>query len=554
MVGVAGKSQSCNTCRERRLRVQDSPAPINVAPPVANPGPTQCDFRRPVCRKCVKAKRHCGGYDRGERVFVNRTPSSLATDAPSVLSELRALRQPKAASAEPEPEADLCRLFSASSSDSRSFRLYALALLEATYLPKHLSAESLQGSLSWVYGLKDLTRESKLLDTSLFAFCLSQFYVTEYADTSLYLCLNQYNSALQILALDLNDSERRLQEETLAAILLLSTCELFISPGPNGWGTHARGIAEIIRLRGPEMAPSPGWQHLVARMRVVCTLEALTKRQGQMILEYDIWRQVIKECGINGPLDEVFHMIADVPTMLGQAVTLSSISNLNIFTNESAVVVQAMLEKARTIETWIDKFLSDSTTPRFWQMPSRANSPADASLSDKVFPTYFEFEDITVGTPLTMCWAVIAQLLSNVLQIYDLVTRRLDHHIEFETFLAQAHVAGRDTLGPTSASEPQSIEEIKRDGSNMARCVCQSLEYFYQIDMGTWGSHATTYPRWSARQYFRLHSGYERERAWVEDIVKMKAPGTRWGLTMMEFPDIAEPLSVFPKQIQQSIM
>ncbi|KAI1117883.1 hypothetical protein F5Y14DRAFT_327186 [Nemania sp. NC0429] len=534
MVGVAGKSQACNTCRERRLK---------------------CDLRRPFCRKCAKAKRQCTGYDRGERVFVNRTASSLSNDAPSVLSALRTARHLNATPAGPNPEADLCRLFSASSNSSRDsceFRRCALELLKDTYLPRHLSSESRQGSFSWVYGLTDLTQTSRLLDTSLFAFCFSQLHVTGNKGISLYPCLDQYNVALQHLALDLDDPERRLQEETLAAIVVLSTCELFVCPGANGWSTHARGISEILRLRGPGVARTPAWQHLVTRMRVLCTLEALTKQQGQMILENDIWRQVIKECGLNGPLDEVFHMIADVPTMLGQAVTLSSIGDLSLFVKESAAVAQSMLQQVKTIETWLDDFLQDPATSRFWWIPSNADNPADKGRSDIVFSSCLEFETLTIASPVAMCWAVITQLLSNVIQIHNLVTVRLDDHIELDTFLAQADVPGidRPKSPSVSTSAPRSIDTLKREGANMARYVCQSLEYFHRTEMGTFGSHVTTYPRWSARQYFRLHPGYERERAWIENISGMTGPDTHWGLTMMEFPDIVQPLSIFPKPNQ----
>ncbi|KAI1120340.1 hypothetical protein F5Y10DRAFT_258624 [Nemania abortiva] len=528
MVGIAGKSKSCNTCRERRLR---------------------CDQGRPFCRKCAKAKRHCGGYDRGDRIFVNRTPSSPSTGAPSVLSERKAQQPPSAPPAGPKTEANLYRLFSTSSTETRKFRQYAVEVLEATYLPKHVSAESRQGSFSWAYGLTDLTGSSKSLDTSIFAFCLSQLYVTGAGNSSLYQCLNQYNAALQYLASDLDDPTKRIQEETLAAIVVLSTCELFVCPGAKGWSTHARGISEILRLREPGMARTPAWQHLVVRMRVVCTLEALTKRQGQMILENDIWRQVVRECGLNGPFDEVFHIIADVPTMLGQAVTLSSIDDRDVFMRESAVVVQSMLSMVTYILIWLDCFLRDSTTPRFWSIPSTAESIADVGPSNKVFPSCFEFESLTVATPTIMCWAVTAQLYSNVIQIHDLVTRRLTHHIKLEDLLAKADIAIMDVAISLTGRMAQSIDDIKREGSRMARYVCQSLEYFHRVELGTFGGQSTTYSRWSARQYFRLHPGHEQEWVWIQNVHNMKGDGTRWGLTMMAFPDIVDSLSAQPSLI-----
>ncbi|KAI8944140.1 hypothetical protein F4801DRAFT_572747 [Xylaria longipes] len=541
MVGVAGKSQACNTCRERRLK---------------------CDLRRPFCRKCVKAKRECTGYDRGGRVFVNRSLSSPSANALSVLSGVRTSDQPqeapKEASTSSTSEAELYRLFSNAPTNTPEFRKHSVELLEATYLPKHVNAETRHGSFSWVYGLTDLIKPSRSLDTSLFAFCLAQLHVTGTGTASLYQCLDQYNTALHYLCLDLDDQESRVQEETLAAIIIVSTCELFVCPGQNSWSIHAHGIAEILRLREPGTENTPAWRHLITRMRIVCTLEALTKRQGQIILENDIWRQIVNETGFNGALDEVYIMIADIPTMLGQAVTLSSIRDPDIFLKESAVVAQSMLAMVKSVEFWHDEFCKASPTPRYWSVPSSAANPADINVATKVFPSCFEFESLSAANPVAMCWAIAAQLYSNIIQIHDLVEVRLGCHIALGDMLAQADTTAVDAAGssfvvsnlPFTADKDQFIEDITSQGTRMARYVCQSLEYFHRTEMGTYGGHSTTYPCWSARQYFRLHPGHEREWSWLKSMHKMESPGTRWGLSMMTFADIDEPLSGFTRPVK----
>lgn len=148
-----------------------------------------------------------------------------------MLSELRAQQLRKDTLVNPTVEADLHRLFSKSSRHSHEFRKYAVELLEATYLPKQavsssLNAETSEGSFSWAYHLTYLTGPSKSLDTSLFAFCLAQLHFTGTGNATLYQCLDQYNTALQYLYSDLDDPEKRVQEETLAAIVVLSTCEV----------------------------------------------------------------------------------------------------------------------------------------------------------------------------------------------------------------------------------------------------------------------------------------------------------------------------------------
>lgn len=51
MVGVAGKSQGCLTCRQRKIR---------------------CDLKKPNCSQCQRTKRECGGYVKAV-VFLNQS-------------------------------------------------------------------------------------------------------------------------------------------------------------------------------------------------------------------------------------------------------------------------------------------------------------------------------------------------------------------------------------------------------------------------------------------------------------------------------------------------
>ncbi|PYH45571.1 Zn(II)2Cys6 transcription factor domain-containing protein [Aspergillus saccharolyticus JOP 1030-1] len=54
MVGVAGQSKGCNTCRARKIA---------------------CDQQRPECARCTRSPRACGGYER-DRVFVRVQPAA----------------------------------------------------------------------------------------------------------------------------------------------------------------------------------------------------------------------------------------------------------------------------------------------------------------------------------------------------------------------------------------------------------------------------------------------------------------------------------------------
>lgn len=205
----------------------------------------------------------------------------------------------------------------------------------------------------------------------------------------------------------------------------------------------------------------------------------------------------------------------------------------------------------KSVEVWLEKFGKDSQTPGYRSVPSSTTNPADSGLPTKTFPFYFEFVSIGVAVHVVMCWAVTAHLYSNAIQIHHLVQARLDRRVNLSCLLAQDDFTATGTSDLLDVSSQnllfarnkgRSIQDIQIEGTRMARNVCQSLEYFHRIEMGTYGGHATTYPSWSARQYFRLHRGHEREWLWLQNIHKMEGPGTRWEVPMMTFADIFEPL------------
>lgn len=146
-----------------------------------------------------------------------------------MLSEIRAQKQLEDILMNPNIEADLHQSYSEALYQCSSFREFAVGILRATYFPKPYQIQDVdtsEGSFSWVYSLLDLVEPSKSLDTALFAFCLAQLHVTGTGDVGLYRCLEQHTAALEHLYSALDDPIIRSREETLAAIIVLSTFEV----------------------------------------------------------------------------------------------------------------------------------------------------------------------------------------------------------------------------------------------------------------------------------------------------------------------------------------
>lgn len=68
-----------------------------------------------------------------------------------------------------------------------------------------------------------------MLDQSLFAFCVTQVAITKAGNASIDEALHAYNDALQKLLLDIEDDSAGESDEILAAISVLSTCEVCLS-------------------------------------------------------------------------------------------------------------------------------------------------------------------------------------------------------------------------------------------------------------------------------------------------------------------------------------
>jgi hypothetical protein len=110
------------------------------------------------------------------------------------------------------------------------FRAQAWALLKDLYLPRALpvSETRLGGTTpySWLQAVCKLRKRSDALDHSLLAFSAVQVYLAETGNATVDEGLQLYNYALQELVKDLENGRVKNIEETLAAIVVLSTCEV----------------------------------------------------------------------------------------------------------------------------------------------------------------------------------------------------------------------------------------------------------------------------------------------------------------------------------------
>lgn len=232
MVGIAGKSKGCTTCRRRKIRVGSLGQAILIYLGRADKV-SQCDLHRPTCQNCSRSRRTCEGYERYP-VFVNRTDAGLQKRIP--------LEEAKPASA-------VCTTFKESSSDVTPIQLQTNnvppflqsgAIEGAAFLswywdslaPSLYLKGSLEGRVShWIYHIITLASPHPALDHSLRAIAVTRCGLA-YEDPIL---LNQgrrlYVRSLSLLQRSLYNPELAALDETLATVcimVLYEVCQFII--------------------------------------------------------------------------------------------------------------------------------------------------------------------------------------------------------------------------------------------------------------------------------------------------------------------------------------
>jgi hypothetical protein len=167
-------------------------------------------------------------------LFVNRTLAAPSTTALSAIASNASQRPSKA----PKRTAQdwlltlqqLKSEVSCRSCPLTEFRSHTWTLLKELYLPRTRTLDGLNGvsspAYSWLQAVCEMRGRSDALDHSLLAFCAIQVHTVKTGRASTDEGLQLYNHALQELLKDLEDGIVRNNDETLAAIVVLSTCEV----------------------------------------------------------------------------------------------------------------------------------------------------------------------------------------------------------------------------------------------------------------------------------------------------------------------------------------
>ena len=234
MVGIAGKSKACHDCKRRRVKVccrSCCLVPHNLSITITI---LQCDLTLPLCHRCSKAGIACRGYEQST-LWVHRTPARPNVTALSVVADARLQQQNRESSTQSNWLGLLQRMrtqldSNESSYHTKTFRRNALSIIKSTYFPRSRVISSVADfsstPSSWVTAVCQLQGPSDALDHSLLAFCAIQIRLSSEPGISYDETVQLYNHALSRIIALLDSPCVDNCDESLAAIVILSTCEV----------------------------------------------------------------------------------------------------------------------------------------------------------------------------------------------------------------------------------------------------------------------------------------------------------------------------------------
>ncbi|KAK0383944.1 hypothetical protein NLU13_8035 [Sarocladium strictum] len=494
MVGIAGKSRACHSCRKRRVA---------------------CGFERPHCVRCQKAGIECPGYQR-RALFVNRTvanPLITANDAIGTLS----VSDEATRTSEQDVLDDyhtMERSFAASSYVTSEFRSTAFRILRRLYLPREsMMNDSIAiGTSFWVTAVCDCVQESSTLDLALLALCASQLYITQHGGMTLDRALEVYSSGLSRLANSLQRVNANNLPCLLGSIVALSTCELFVCPLTPGWRAHVQGMAELLRFRTEFDHHGMGatsWMHLCARARVVTVLTDMMS-QTQTNVTAAQWRTIMPDRPEDDPMDNLLDIISDIPALFKSSDSLQDPTT-------------SMLRILKLIYDWEQRFRKRIGPAPYSFVPSQLSNPADEGHDEPLYPLVLEFKVLQIASCLIVCWSAMLQTLAIVIRLHQRASRSSSYDLVWGFLDRKAF--------RNASPEIAIIVEAKR----RAGLLCQSTEYTHREEMGSVGPQCMTYARGVLQRFFE-ENHMPRELAWCKNIPHMtNQRGERFVVQMLDF-------------------
>ena len=489
---MAGKSKGCSTCRRRKKG---------------------CDLGRPECGQCVKRGDVCGGYER-DITFIHHKlsakdhqPSSASKTSPmldsfcfhdyepltaaldgtsswthsgpehsSTSSADQSSRESSVLVEKQDPHSSSLQLLSPSFSLTALTTLHT-SLFNSLYLPRNSFAIQRSGPFghpaNWTQFIPTLLNNDTGLQFAYLALSSSLIGHDNGDDDLVAATKKFYGKALREMQRALTDPKRRHTEETLLACSTLSLYEIFeaqapaavqTGSAPNGWLSHAAGVARLLEARGPESYTTIKGHPIFLHARILIAIRASTARKACFLSEPQ-WLTIPWRNNPKNMLHRLVDVMVFLPVKMENYDTLES--NLCLDMEQRQSGRQSLLLKCNRLceqlQEWYTQLCDAANGGPLWNV----------SISDDSsypFPLLFSFDEPLLGYAITLYWTCSLIIHGTILQLQ--------------------HLLNQDLAGPNK-------EETLLDHINpemYALNIAQAISYFLHPDMGALGPNMALFP------------------------------------------------------------
>lgn len=241
-----------------------------------------------------------------------------------------------------------------------------------------------------------------------------------------------------------------------------------------------------------------------------------------LILEPHVWRQQIRPPSNPSSFGGLLDLAIDIPSIISNAYELlqSNSSSMRVLS-----YVEPLVQKFRELDHWRNSYSkeiwSQSEALVYWSVPAQACNPADKDHEEKLFPFALIFSSIASASAWIFASSIMLDILDTILLLHS------RNHND-STVLQYEN----ETLN--SGITPSILDALLKNANRLSRLLCQSIEFCYRIENGTFGPQITCYAQATLLSYF-AHHGHRRELDWCKAIPQMTGPGTSFGINLMQF-------------------
>lgn len=372
-----------------------------------------------------------------------------------------------------------------------------------TYLP-WTPQGSQNGHFSFFQTIADKRSSEPSLQQGLDALSLVQIGSLHKDQAILRQAVRQYGNALTSLARSIAKGQYLYDDDVLASVTVLATCELYeeINKAGGGWGRHVQGSNQLVAMRGPNSMQSDLALLLYSNMRHGSLLHALIERKAPFMATPE-WRAVAYRVpkALQDSSTTFYDSAIQVPGLLERHDALDLDSTDALQTLDSILADSIQLEDSMRdwYSAWqaIGKITcggSTSDTPYYSLHPVEEFEFFCTLCKNRTLTHAYRFPDFLVAYLHSLYWMVMFYLRTNTQSL-----QKQRHRLEHDWYPEATHV----------------VEEEELLGYIFNLCQC--IPFFVEPISSSTGSIGIFLPLRCAAVYFTAH-GHWQWLKWIGDV------------------------------------